>query len=75
MRTSLGISEPTTFEELRSLLSKRCKSTKSVSQIQATLRNFLQKSMNVNTYHEELIEMITKLNELQIKSVEGCNST
>lgn len=75
VRTSLGTSEPETFEDLKKFLSIRYKSNKTISQIQATLSNFSQRSMNVNTYHEKLLEMIAELNELQIKGIDNCDST
>ena len=52
VRTSLGVTIPTTFDETKTCLSSRFKNNKTVNQIQSTLSNFIQKNMNVSQYNE-----------------------
>lgn len=74
VRTALGTSAPTTFDDLKKCLTDRYKTTKTVAHIQATLSTFSQKNMNVHTYHEKLLNSIAELNELQKEEIHNCNT-
>lgn len=70
VRTSLGsYLKPSSFEILKQQLQTRYKDNTTIAQLQTKLNNLQQRNLRINTYKEQLLNIIEGLNRLGIESL------
>lgn len=61
-----AIQTPTTFEELKTTLQRKYKSTATIPHIQNQLANLSQRNLSISNYKNKILQLVSELNALQI---------
>lgn len=76
IKTHLGVLEPiTTFEILKTELSKIYKSPMTIPDIYSKLNSFTQRNQNVTSYSDTILSLTAELSSLRISELEGTITT